>query len=383
MNNPTSPANAFRFPTPEREEEGESTMSRRSMIALASVGAAFVFVGLTSVVLTEGFFAEFLLDRNSRALPYPFTIQNVMWIVFFVGAGELLERWLQTDGERLQIHRELLPEDEETLLRKQDLGGLFRRVKQTRAEGDYFLQRLLSRCILQFQVSGAIDKANNMFNSSLELFQHEIELKYNALRYVVWLIPTLGFHRHGRRHRPGAQRRRQRGRLSGPDAAQDPDAESRRRVLHDLAGAVAVRGADVRAARGAGPRRSNAEPHRAALPGQPHQPVVPDGLTPQHRKGAAHAGTTRCRRQSRDRRVEKGGERRSAPGRAHGVPPGPGSRPGPPADADPYEARTVTSRSRTAAGPTEPAGDARTRIYRPGARPPQPAPETPAAATRP
>ena len=163
------------------------------MIALASVGAAFVFVGLTSVVLTEGFFAEFLLDRNSRALPYPFTIQNVMWIVFFVGAGELLERWLQTDGERLQIHRELLPEDEETMFRKEDLGDLFRRVKQTGAEGDYFLQRLLSRCILQFQASGAIDHAINLFNSNLELFQHEIELKYNALRYVVWLIPTLGF----------------------------------------------------------------------------------------------------------------------------------------------------------------------------------------------
>lgn len=168
-------------------------MSRRSTIALASVGTSVAFVGLASLVLTDGFFAEFLLDRNSRALPYPFTIQNVMWIVFFVGAGELLERWLQTDGEQLQIHRKLLPEDEETLLRKQDLAPVFRRVKETRAEGDWFLQRLLARCILQFQVSGAIDKANNMFNSSLELFQHEIELKYNALRYVVWLIPTLGF----------------------------------------------------------------------------------------------------------------------------------------------------------------------------------------------
>ena len=77
-------------------------MSRRSTIALASVGTSVAFVGLASLVLTDGFFAEFLLDRNSRALPYPFTIQNVMWIVFFVGAGELLERWLQTDGEQLR-----------------------------------------------------------------------------------------------------------------------------------------------------------------------------------------------------------------------------------------------------------------------------------------
>ena len=32
-----------------------------------------------------------------------------------------------------------------------------------------------------------------MFNSSMELYQHETELRYNLLRYLVWLIPTLGF----------------------------------------------------------------------------------------------------------------------------------------------------------------------------------------------
>lgn len=48
--------------------------------------------------------------------------------------------------------------------------------------------------------------------------------------------------------------------------------------------------------------------------------------------------------------------------------------------ADSYEAPTVRSGSPTAPDPTEPAGDARTRIYRPGTRPPQPVPETPAAA---
>lgn len=168
-------------------------MNRRTSISILSLLAGGVFVGLLSAVLPEGFFADFLLDRNSRALPYPFTIQNVMWVVFFVGAGELLGRSLQADRERRQIHRKLLPEDDETLLRKQDLGSVFKRVKATMTGEAYFMQRLLSRCILQFQVSGAIDKANGMFNSSLELFQHEIELKYNALRYIVWLIPTLGF----------------------------------------------------------------------------------------------------------------------------------------------------------------------------------------------
>ena len=32
-----------------------------------------------------------------------------------------------------------------------------------------------------------------MFNSAMELYQHETELRYNMIRYLVWLIPTLGF----------------------------------------------------------------------------------------------------------------------------------------------------------------------------------------------
>lgn len=168
-------------------------MNQRIIISLSALLGGLVFVGVMSVLLPDGFFAGFLLDRNSR-FPYPFTIQNIMWLVFFIGAGELLVRYLETDLEIQQIHKGLLPEDETTLLRKQDLVGLYKRMRGTMAAGEtHFLQRLMARCIQQFQISGDIDKANNLFNSSLELFQHEIELKYNALRYIVWLIPTLGF----------------------------------------------------------------------------------------------------------------------------------------------------------------------------------------------
>ena len=172
-------------------------MDRRLLVFMGALISGVVFIGMLSLVLTEGFFADFLLDRNSKFMPYPVTVQNIMWLVFFVGAGELLLRYLQTDREIRQIDLGLLPEDDTTLLRKQDLGGVYQRVKENMhpasgngglirhgaaaVDDSYFLQRLLSRCILQFQVSGAIDKANNMFNSSLELFQHEVELRYNTL----------------------------------------------------------------------------------------------------------------------------------------------------------------------------------------------------------
>ena len=33
----------------------------------------------------------------------------------------------------------------------------------------------------------------SVLNSSLELYLHEIDLRYSIMRYLTWLIPSLGF----------------------------------------------------------------------------------------------------------------------------------------------------------------------------------------------
>lgn len=168
-------------------------MQRRLVALGVSVVFGITFVGLLSLALTGGFFADFLLDRNTELGAYPFTIQNVMWLVFFIGMGELFVRYRGAAEERRQMHVRLLPEDDSTMLRREDLGPIYKAVQESDAGRRFFLQRLIGRCVLQFQTSRSIDQTNTLFNSSMELYQHEIDLSYNMLRYVVWLIPTLGF----------------------------------------------------------------------------------------------------------------------------------------------------------------------------------------------
>lgn len=171
-------------------------MDRRAVGVAGSVVAGFVWVGLLSWLLPadpDSVAADLLLDRNTQSFSYPFTIQNLMWVVFFIAAGELLVRHLAGGGERNQLRLRLLPEDDETVLRRDDIGPIYRRVRQSDPDGGYWLQRLLTGVMLQFQSSGSIDQVNAVFNSSMELYQHETELRYNVLRYLVWLIPTLGF----------------------------------------------------------------------------------------------------------------------------------------------------------------------------------------------
>lgn len=120
-----------------------------------------------------------------------------MWVVFFIGAGEVVVRMRSGWRELRQTRLELLPEEADIMLRAQDLGPIFQRTKSGHGSGNGentpFLQRLIQRTILQFQSSRSVDQANTLMNSSLDLFMHEIDLRYNLLRYLMWLIPSLGF----------------------------------------------------------------------------------------------------------------------------------------------------------------------------------------------
>ena len=136
-----------------------------------------------------------LIDRDQ--VTYPFTIQNLMWIVFSIGLGELIVRARDAAAERTQLGLGYLPEDETTLLQSLELRRIYAAAREANQTGSAssgrFLPRLIQRTVTQFQTTKSIDQANALLNSSLELYLHEIDLRYSMIRYVVWVVPTLGF----------------------------------------------------------------------------------------------------------------------------------------------------------------------------------------------
>jgi len=73
------------------------------------------------------------------------------------------------------------------------LRPIYQNARQAADQRGSYLPRLIQRVVLQFQTSRSIDQANGLLNSSLEMYLHEIDLRYALVRYIVWLIPTLGF----------------------------------------------------------------------------------------------------------------------------------------------------------------------------------------------
>ena len=135
-----------------------------------------------------------LLDRERST--YPLTVQNVMWLVFALGAGELIVRARDARAERAELERRYLPEDETSLVQAPDLRRIYAAARAAIQQGSgegCFLPRLIQRIVTQVQTTKSIEQANAVLNSSLELYLHEIDLRYSMIRYVVWAIPTLGF----------------------------------------------------------------------------------------------------------------------------------------------------------------------------------------------
>ncbi|MGD2131083.1 MAG: MotA/TolQ/ExbB proton channel family protein [Lysobacterales bacterium] len=163
----------------------------RLVTLLVSLVTAVVVIALLAKTLPPSA-AAILLDINRST--WPLTVQNVLWLAFFAGLGELSIRWRQGRLEEAQMRRNYLPEDEETVLRPgEDLTPIYQKIRSSRYRDVCFVPRLIERCVLGFNISHSADQTNSLLNSSLELYLHEIDLRYNIVRYITWLIPSLGF----------------------------------------------------------------------------------------------------------------------------------------------------------------------------------------------
>ena len=135
--------------------------------------------------------AKILLDYTpSPPFVYPLTIQNLMWLAFFLTLGELLRRYLLVHDRERELHVHYLPEDDQSVIAGGDLAGLFRKVKDSGEDG---LGALIKRLVLQFQASQSVDQTHTMLNSQLEMRALRLDVQYSMIRYLTWLIPTLGF----------------------------------------------------------------------------------------------------------------------------------------------------------------------------------------------
>jgi len=121
----------------------------------------------------------------------PVSVQAVMWLAFFLGLSEIFIRRRGVRSEAWLLKIGLLPEDEKTMLTSEKLSPFYTRARKTAPEA--ILPTLLCRLVMEFRKSHSVNRVNSLLDSSLELMLHHLDLRYSLLRYLVWIVPTLGF----------------------------------------------------------------------------------------------------------------------------------------------------------------------------------------------
>jgi biopolymer transport protein ExbB/TolQ len=165
------------------------------IVRWGSIVLAIATIYLLYLTLPDKFAVMLLdLNRENRELGrFPYSVQTAMWLSFYFALGELLMRRIAADMETSQLGKHYLPEEFKTVLQASDLSPIYREMRNSPDLQRCFLPRLIDRCILQFQASQSIDQSASLLNTSVEMFLHEVDLNYNLVRYICWLIPSLGF----------------------------------------------------------------------------------------------------------------------------------------------------------------------------------------------
>ncbi len=168
-------------------------------------GAAYLFAAvITAAIILVGTYALpmdspaalFLLDHSTKSFfapIYPFTIQNVMFFMTAIGLADLWIRFSATRTEEKYLAQKLLPEEDTAILQIDDLGTIRRKVAALKASKAAFLPELIDLSILQLMTSRSLDQTVSIFTSTLELMSHRLDLAYQTMRFLVWVIPTTGF----------------------------------------------------------------------------------------------------------------------------------------------------------------------------------------------
>jgi biopolymer transport protein ExbB/TolQ len=169
--------------------------SRRNWIALGSaVIVSIIAIALMTVLIGKTFAGDLIIGELDSPV-YPFTLQNIMHLFFFIGLGQLFVRWMHTYEENVFLKMSgFLPEENNAVLTNdEDIETISKNVANVEMRGDAYLPDLINTCIMQFLKSHSVSDTLAVLNSNLDLNIHRLDLRYSMIRYIVWVIPTFGF----------------------------------------------------------------------------------------------------------------------------------------------------------------------------------------------
>lgn len=137
------------------------------------------------------FWANLMIGKTE--IEMSITYQDVMWLMFIIGIELIYLRVMDLKLLKSFEKNQYLPEGFEVIINDHLLTDIIKKVKVDAQKEMGILPYMILQISLQYRTNNSISLSSDFLTKQLELFIHSIEIRYNKLKYLIWLIPSLGF----------------------------------------------------------------------------------------------------------------------------------------------------------------------------------------------
>lgn len=161
------------------------------LIAGAASAAVFLIFGL-AIFPSDSRAAALLFDLAGKLGSFPFTVQGLMWLVFFMALSDALFIYLSVTKDQAELGAGYLPEQKTKMISSETAKAIYSAISN-RPPTASAIRFLIIKTLDQFFVSKSLSRANDVFDNSVRLLYDRSDLQFSFIRYAAWLLPTIGF----------------------------------------------------------------------------------------------------------------------------------------------------------------------------------------------
>lgn len=120
-------------------------------------------------------------------------IQCFTYFAFFWSFFEVREKLREIKRERKAFKLGLVPTSEKHVFMPADVNNLKFKLIEFEKKEKYVLSDVLKKACAKFRTSGSLSELIDIVSIQIEVSQEKAEGSQSVLRYLVWVIPSIGF----------------------------------------------------------------------------------------------------------------------------------------------------------------------------------------------
>lgn len=120
-------------------------------------------------------------------------IQSLTYFAFVWAWFEVREKMQVIRRERKAFKLNLIPTNEKHVFMPQDINNLKFKLIEFDKREKYILSDLLKKACTKFRTSGSLSELIDIVSIQIEVSQEKAEGDQSVIRYLSWVIPSLGF----------------------------------------------------------------------------------------------------------------------------------------------------------------------------------------------